>query len=304
VVAAVPGPAAPTRAAAVLTVFAATYLLVTPGTVVDWERFSHDVLFVVNQYRVKGQGGYTVEAGWPHFVRILDFLAFRLASPYQILSVSVSAAALVGGAIAWRSNWRTAVLLTAAPVLYTSYMASNRVLIVRNLLILVPFVAVLVALAVDALARLSRRVVVRAVIPLAAAALLALNWPTFLHTASSLQDLDPEFWRRAVVTYVEAHPDRRFAVSPRVAALLFDAPGSQLVTVHSPEHSDAYLYVLTEHRPTIANRRNVYRVVAGPDDVDLDYYPTWLGLKRIVVVDGPVAGFLTGLRFGGGDMSR
>ena len=87
-----------------------------------------------------------------------------------------------------------------------------------------------------------------------------------------------------------------------VAAILLNAPGSQPVTVHSPEHSDAYLYVLTEHRPTIANRRNAYRVVAGPDDVDLDYYPTWLGLKRIVVVDAPVAGFLTGLRFGGRDM--
>ena len=141
------------------------------------------------------------------------------------------------------------MLLTAVPVLYTAYMASNRVLIVRNLLILVPFVAVLVALAVDALARLSRRVVVRAAIPLAAAALLALNWPTFLHTASSLHDLEPEVWRRSVVTYVEAHPDRRFAVSPQVAALLFDAPGSQSVTIHSPEHSDAYLYVLTDTAP-------------------------------------------------------
>jgi hypothetical protein len=298
----VPGPAAPTRVAGVLAVFAAAYLFVTPGTVVDWERFSRDLLFEIHHYQVLGHGGYTVEAGWPHFAAILDFLAFRLASPYQILSVSVLAAALAGGAIVWRLNRRAAVLLTAVPVLYTAYMASNRVLIVRNLLILVPFVAVLVAVAVDVLARLSRRVVVRAAISLAAAALLALNWPTFLHAASSLHDLEPEVWRRSVVTYVEAHPERRFAVSPRVAALLFDAPGSQSVTVHSPEHSDAYLYVLSEHRPIIANRRDVYRVVAGPDDVDLDYYPTWLGLKRIVVVDGPVAGLLTGLRFGGGDI--
>jgi hypothetical protein len=80
----VPGPAAPTRVAGVLAVFAAAYLFVTPGTVVDWERFSRDLLFEIHHYRVLGHGGYTVEAGWPHFAGILDFLAFRLASPYQI----------------------------------------------------------------------------------------------------------------------------------------------------------------------------------------------------------------------------
>jgi hypothetical protein len=69
------------------------------------------------------------------------------------------------------------------------------------------------------------------------------------------------------------------------------------VTVYSPERSDAYIYVLGEHHARMANRRNTYRVVAGPDDVDLDYYPTWLGLERIVVVDRPVASLLTGLPF-------
>ena len=51
-VAAVPGPAAPTRAAGVLAVFAATYLFITPGTILVWERFSRDLLFVIHQYRV------------------------------------------------------------------------------------------------------------------------------------------------------------------------------------------------------------------------------------------------------------
>jgi hypothetical protein len=247
-----------------------------------------------------GHGGYTVEAGWPHLAGILDFIAFRLASPYPIVSVLVLTAAVAGGAVAWCVNRYAAVFLTAVPVLYIVYMATNRVLIVRNLLILVPFVAILVAVAVDNLARLFQSVTIRIAIPVAAATLLALNWPIFLHVAASMQDLDVESWRRSIATYVAAHRDRHYAVSPRVAALLFERPEAQSpVTVYPPERSDAYIYVLGEHHARIANRRNTYRVVAGPDDVDLDYYPTWLGLERIVIVDGPVAGLLTGLRFGG-----
>ena len=136
--------------------------------------------------------------------------------------------------------------------------------------------------------------------PVAAATLLALNWPIFLYAAASMYDLDVESWRRSIATYVAEHPDRRFAVSPGVAALLFEQPEARsAVTVYPPERSDAYIYVLGEHHARIANRRNTYRVVAGSDDVDLDYYPTWLGLERIVVVDGPVASLLTGLLFVG-----
>ena len=299
-IAAARGPAVLARLTIVLAVFAATYLIITPGTIVDSARFVADVLFEIDHYNRLGHGGYTVEAGWPHLAGILDFVAFRLASPYPIVSVLVLTAAVAGGAVAWCVNRYAAVFLTAVPVLYIVYMATNRVLIVRNLLILVPFVAILVAVAVDKLARLFQSVTVRVAIPVAAATLLALNWPIFLHAAASMHDLDVESWRRSIATYVAEHPDRRFAVSPRVAALLFERPEARsAVTVYPPERSDAYIYVLGEHHARIANRRNTYRVVAGPDDVDLDYYPTWLGLERIVVVDGPVASLLTGLRFVG-----
>ena len=186
------------------------------------------------------------------------------------------------------------------PLLYIVYMATNRVLIVRNLLILVPFITTLVAVAVDKIAHLFRSATVRVAIPVAAAILLAFNWPTFLLAAWSMHDLDVESWRKSIADYVAEHPGKRFAVSPRIAALLLEQPERRpAVTVFLPERSDAYIYVLGEHHARIANRRNAYRVVAGPNDVDLDYYPTWLGLERVVVVDGAVAGLLTGLRFAG-----
>jgi hypothetical protein len=300
-IAAARGPAVLARLTVVLAVFAAAYLVITPGTIVDSERFVTDVLFEIDHYNRLGHGGYTVEAGWPHFAGILDFIAFRLASPHAIVSVIVLAAAVVGGVVVWHGNWDAAALLIPIPLLYIVYMATNRVLIVRNLLILVPFVAILAAVAVDKFAQLFRPAAVRVAIPVAAATVLAFNWPTFLHAVWSMHDLGRESWRKSSATYVAEHPDRRFAISPRIAELLLERPKApSAVTVYPPERADAYIYVLGEHHAKIANRRNTYRVIAGPDDIDLDYYPTWLGLERIVVVDGPVARLLTGLRFASG----
>ena len=294
------GPAALVRVTVVLAVFTATYLMITPGTIFDFERFVADVLFEIDHYNRLGHGGYTVEAGWSHFIGILDFIAFRLASPLAIVSIVVLTAAIAGEVVVWRVNRQAAALLIAVPLLYIVYMATNRVLIVRNLLILVPFIAILVAVAVDKFAHLFRSATVRVAIPVAAAILLAFNWPTFLLAAWSMHDLDVESWRKSIADYVAEHPGKRFAVSPRVAALLLERPERRpAVTVYPPERSDAYIYVLGEHHARIANRRNAYRVIAGPNDVDLDYYPTWLGLERVVVVDSAVAGLLTGLSFAG-----
>jgi hypothetical protein len=300
-IAAARGPAALARVTVMLPVFISSYLIITPGTIVDFERFVADVLFEIDHYSRLGHGGYTVEAGWPHFAGILDFIAFRLASPHAIVSVIVLAAAVAGGPVAWRVNRQAAALLITMPLLYIGYMATNRVLIVRNLLILVPFVAILVAVAVDKFAQLFRSATVRAAIPVAAAIVLAFNWPTFLHAVWSMHDLERQSWQKSSAAYVAEHPDRRFAISPRIAELLLVQPKApSAVTVYPPERADAYIYVLSEHHARIANRRNTYRVIAGPDDIDLDYYPTWLGLERIVVVDGPVAGLLTGLPFASG----
>ena len=309
----------PSRAARVLVVFAATYLVVTPGTVLEPAQFVTDVLGEMDGYRRLGHYTYTVDPGLPLLGRIVDFLAFRLASPHEVISLLVLTATIVGVAAAWRRDWRVAVLLAATPVVYIIYFATGRVLIVRNLLILVPFIAILTAITVDTLASSFRSRATRAGIPFAVAALLALNWPTLLQATKSVRDFDPEGWRQSLLTYITAHPNRRFAASPQVSALLTSAT-TQSMLLHAPEDADTYLYFMREHiraygvgpgsvgcpgepcslpLASITNCRNTYTVIVGPDDIDLDYYPTWTGLPRIVSVDAGTARLLTGLPFRG-----
>ena len=302
----------PSRAARVLIVFAATYLVVTPGTVLEPVQFVKDVLNSWDYYRRGGVYTYTVDPGLLHLGKIVDFIAFRFASSHEVIALLVITAAIVGAAAAWRRDWRVAVLLAGAPVVYIIYFATGRTLIVRNLLILVPFIAVLTAITVDTLASSFRSRPTRAGVPIAVAALLALNWPTLLQAAKSVRDFDPEGWRESLLTYITAHPNRRFAASPQVSALLTSAT-TQSILLHAPEDADTYIYFMREHirayvpgvppgtktLASITNRRNIYTVIVGPSDIDLDYYPTWTGLNRIVSVDAGVARLLTGLPFRG-----
>jgi hypothetical protein len=300
------------RAVCMLAVFIATYFLLNPGTFVDPVRFVRDVHYEMLHYRYWGHHVYTVAAGWQHLSKMLDFLAFRLVSPYLAVSALATAAALAGSVVVWRRDRRTALLLTLIPVLYIAYMATNRVMIIRNLLIIMPFVAVLAGVAVDALTGLIRPRIARGAVPLTAVLLLlVLNWPRMFYAMESLRDADPDAWRQQIQAYIAAHSDRRFAASPQVAALLSSAPEGSSVEVHTPESADAYFFMLGEYKSVyassedqfkygrLANSRNLYQVVAGPDDVDLDYYPDWSGPARVVTVDGQTASLLTGRRFAG-----
>jgi hypothetical protein len=300
----------PSRVARVLIVFGATYLVVTPGTVLEPVQFVKDVLDEMDLYRRLGLYTYTVDPGLPYLGRIVDFLAFRFASSHEVISLIVLTATIVGAAAAWRRDWRVAVMLVGAPVVYIIYFATGRTLVVRNLLILVPFIAVLTAITVDTLASLFRSRVTRAAVPVVVATLLALNWPTLLQAAKSVRDFDPEGWRESLLTYITAHPNRRFAASPQVSALLGSGT-TQSMLLHAPEDADIYLYFMREYirayvpgtppgtktLAAITNRRDIYTVIVGPRDIDLDYYPTWTGLNRIVSVDASAARLLTGLPF-------
>jgi hypothetical protein len=61
------------------------------------------------------------------------------------------------------------------------------------------------------------------------------------------------------------------------------------------EHQEVFSSLTPEFGyRTLANRRGNYVVVAGPDDIDLDYYPNWSGLSRVVAVDARIARVLAG----------
>ena len=87
------------RTARVVTVGAlalATYLVTTPGTVLDPITFTDDFA-MQNALYAKGHLGYTVRVGFPHLGLLLRYLALNLFSPYAPIAVVFFASAIAGG---------------------------------------------------------------------------------------------------------------------------------------------------------------------------------------------------------------
>lgn len=78
-----------------MVVFAATFILSTPGALVEPMRFYEGVSFEVYHYS-NGHFGYTVQAGIEHFTRYMTYLIFAGFSPYAPLALSVFLLAMVG----------------------------------------------------------------------------------------------------------------------------------------------------------------------------------------------------------------
>jgi hypothetical protein len=131
------------------TLFAVVFLMITPGAVLDPVLFYTQLRQISLMYAVNGHGGYTVGAGLPHLGLMLSYLSRAAFSRYEWISVILFGLAVYGGIRLFQAakNQKRFLLFAIAlfPLVYIVYFSSQRVMIVRNLMILIPVFALLAA---------------------------------------------------------------------------------------------------------------------------------------------------------------
>lgn len=287
------------RLAAAVGLFAAAFLATTPGALLQPFQFFRDVRFEIRHYAT-GHWGYTVEPGLGHLAKIARYVGLDLGSEVPPLAAGLALAALAGAALVL---WRTALLrdgraraaaLLAVPLLLTPYLASQRVLFVRNLLPLHFFLAVLAprgaVLAAEALAgRAPRAARAARLLPWALAVIaLVAGTATLVPAAESIARRSPERTLADLAHWLETHPGRRVAITARLAARLAQAghpvpPGSILPpeTGRTPWKGGELdgVVMLPEDAGSVfhlpSNRPGSIERWFGPREVDLEWYWTW-----------------------------
>ena len=158
--------------------------------------------------------------GFPHLWLLLRYLAFNLFSPYAPIAVVFFASAIAGGALYWREDRRLAAALIGFPVLLaTVFCWRYPVFIVRNYLLLAPFLAVLSARGLaEALLRL-RWPAARLTLAILIGGALAANAAWLISAGESIRHHDDGAAALEAVAYVRNHPRTRFRVSPKVTSL-------------------------------------------------------------------------------------
>jgi hypothetical protein len=198
-------------------------------------------------------------------------------------------ATVVGAASLVRESRRLALVVGSFPLSYLLFFSAYPVMIPRNYLVLAPFLAVVAARGIVVLVGwLPRRALRRAAIA-AVGALLLLDAAWLIHAGESIRVGDKAVFVRELARYVDAHPETRYAASETILRHLPQLDGKPRAHVAPPPlaEADDVIFYASEgygHLVGLRTRHDLTRATFGPLDVNLNYYPSWLGEDRIVIL--------------------
>jgi 4-amino-4-deoxy-L-arabinose transferase-like glycosyltransferase len=278
----------PRRLLGVTAVFIGVYLLTTPATLLDPGAFLSDLRYEIRHY-ASGHPGHAIEPGAEHGIRMLTYFGAVVFSAWPVLAVPVFAFSLVG-VYAMAREGKTAAVFLSFPLLYAAYFASQRVMIVRNLLVLVPFLAILAAHGAAWLWR--RRAwgpLLRPAIAVIVAIVILTNAGWLIYAADTITDRRTDRFVREVASFLSVKNTSPVWISPRLRIHLA-AVGWMKRThiVDDPSRAERLVLYASEammqwqewpgNQPWLTERW------FGPYEVNFNMYPTWFGDDRIIVI--------------------
>jgi hypothetical protein len=291
------------RYAALAASFTAAFLILTPGALIQPFDFVDCVRREFLHYRMgHGPIWQSPQHDVPEYVsylgKLTSYVFLALPSSNQAVSALFSLGAVAGAFAMYRKNRGGLALLAGVAVFYLGYFPTNTAFIVRNFLLFLPPLCLLYGHGL-ALALESGRWRVPAGI--AGAALVGVNlW--FVHAAAE-QTLrasgNPAGHQAGMLArFAGENAGAAIHASGAVMRLAGDVmPRPPLLAWDEPCRGggrDYYLLYMSEARESpafarfTAHERGTYRSL-GPSEVNLDYYPTWGGPDRILVLDAPTA---------------
>lgn len=273
--------------AGVLALFVVAFVFCMPGAVLDSTRFIRWLKYVIITYKDGGHGGYDLPPGLPYARKMLVYLGSVFFSHYLPIAAAVTVFMAVGTYALVRESRSRAFLFLCFPALYFAYMSTQSVLIVRNIVVLAPFLAILAARGVGfTFARLPRRWLRGALAGVVAVG-LAINAVWLYRAAWSIRDATPHDALIDFADYVSAQPPQSVFASTTVRQDM-SKQGLDLTRLAKKIEDARELAFYPNDWATFwtrpVNLPRVSKTWFGPWEVNFDWYTTWVGFQRIVLV--------------------
>lgn len=275
----------------VIALFAVTFYITTPGAFWELTNSLESITRVYVDYTQSGGPGYNVTPGWQHFSLMLTFLGGAAFSRYLPIAIGLAALALIGLVSVVREKDRFGLMLVLFLVLFLGYFSTVTVMTIRNILVTLPVIAVLIGRGVGTVYRWIPAQAGKWAFAVVLAGCLAVNFGWQFYAANSIRtDRGDRDQAAAALTYIQKHPDEQFWVSRRVQELILDEAGALPANLVSDENqADLFVYhsndVSLKSITLWQGDRIDYTVATfGPYEMDFNYYPSWAGRSRIVVM--------------------
>jgi len=250
------------------------YLATTPGTFLEPVRFYENVMTDWNGY-ASGGGNNTVRPGIEHIILMVQYFSLVLFSKYAIIACFVFFFTAVGLFAVVKEDKERALIFLSLPFLYLAFMATRKGMVIRNLMILAPFLAILAARGFTYLQEnVLKHVILRATFATLVAVALFINGYWLYWASESIKNKQTDNYIAQLTSYIDRYPNKKFLVSKDVhkALLSFNAKEKANVTEkYSDEIDTAVLYkheLISNRWPaTIPN----YLRWFGAYEIDVNY---------------------------------
>jgi hypothetical protein len=267
--------------------FTVAFVLITPAAYLDPGRFVSWLVLMRDWYKNGGHFGYDAVPGLPHLWKILVYLGGDYFSFLQPIALLLTAFVIIGAVDIVRESRQRATAFLILPILYVLYMCSQKVLIVRNLLIVGPFLAVAAARGVRTALALVKVRAARWALGAGVGAVLVVNANWLYQAALSIPRYTPEVALQDFAHYVDAQPAHQVYASPSVRGALKVLKLDSARLADTPQVSQELAFYPDDWanfgtRPSDLPR--FARTWFGPFEVNWNYYTNWAGSNRIVLV--------------------
>jgi hypothetical protein len=280
--------------------FGVTYLITTPGTLLQPTAFIKGIFYEMEHYST-GHGGHTINPGWEHAWRMFTYFAWVLFSSFPPVAFVIFLFFTVGCYTVIKKSPRIALVILSFPVIYILFFITQSAMVVRNLLVIAPFMAVLAARGAGFLWKkisevppwhLNRKFMLNPIkVGFGAFIVVSItaNAGWLIYAAETIVDRNTNRFAREAVAYIKANTDGNFFLSPLVQIHLsvIDSPQISNLTNDLSQAKDIVLYASEGTRrwhDWPANRPWLTKKWFGPREVNLNMYPNWWGDDRILII--------------------
>lgn len=266
------------------------FLLITPGVYVQPVYFFSELMKQKFIYS-SGYYGNTVSGVMEHLTLSLTYFSRVFFSHYDTISFFVFVFALFGSFLVFRKRRWDLLALVSAPFFYYLYLLTQKVMVVRNFLFLLPFFCILSAVGfcyvIDRFPGKWLKLLAISVV----AFVITVNFMWNFSAADTVRNKGSSNLPYEVMNYLIDHPRDKIFLSNAMRNLF---RGKTLPSNVVLELGAAEWFVFANDEYDGATRMNFlanvsgrYEIVVGTRDVNMDYYPAWVQRKilRVSVAD-------------------
>jgi 4-amino-4-deoxy-L-arabinose transferase-like glycosyltransferase len=266
-----------------------TFVMTTPGAVIDPFRFFRQLQEQQEIYAM-GWYGYSVEPGIHHLAAILKYFSIQVFSHYWSISIVLAIFCLVGLVSLILERQLFSLLALGFSIVSVAFFSEQAAMIVRNVLVVVPFLALAAARGITTIAE---RFTIKKPLYAFIGVLLAVNCGWQVYAARQIKiRFHPEYFLSAFEKYVQTSSNDTFFVSAKLEKAFFDpkmrSMSPNVVTDPALPHTKVAFFQTEgpdRRRETWpSNIWGMYEKVFGPLEVNLEAYSTFGGNERIIVV--------------------